>query len=127
MSQAVVRAVFDSFQAGDLEGALSRYASDVRIRQGPGTPWAGSYSGRLGFDAFAKKLFTAVGSLEVIAPEFVGEGERVVVLETLRMTRGPSKLDVETIEVFEVHRERVQSVDVWYRDPERVRERLAHS
>lgn len=127
-AQTLVRSIYAAFARDDTEAALSLYAEDVAIRQAPGTPWAGTFAGHAGFRVFAARLFSAVSRLEILDISIVGNEERAVVLETLRLSRsGAEPIDVEAIEVFVVQSGLVRRVDVWYRDPRAVAEWLTAS
>jgi uncharacterized protein len=56
----IVRDVYASFAAGDLDGAMAHANADVVLTQDARLPWGGRYQGRDGIAEFGIKLATSV-------------------------------------------------------------------
>jgi ketosteroid isomerase-like protein len=95
-SVAVVKAGFAAFGRGDLPGLLALMADDVEwVSPGTGLPLAGTYRGRDGVADFFQKLSAETEILAFEPREFIGEGDRVIVVGWERVKVKPTDRTIE--------------------------------
>jgi uncharacterized protein len=109
----IVKEVYAAFGRGDIQGLLALLAEDVEwITPGEGWPLAGTYRGRAGV---AGLLHEASEMLEIscLEPrEFVGQGDRVLVVgfERLRVKATNRTFEGHWVTAFTVRNVNVMNV-----------------
>lgn len=114
---AVVEAVVDAFNRGDMDGVLSHFAADVVVHEADSIPHGGTHSGREAFVA----MLTTLGSTYEIENEktVVTDAGDVVLLRmnpTFTSRATGRSATVPTVEVYTVQDGRIVDVDVYYKD-----------
>lgn len=101
-----VRAVYESLERGDLEGAVASFADDCEIElMGPRSiPFAGTYRGGQGMRDFLTKFMGSADILEFGPDEFHGADGFVTVLghERARSKATGREWNTRLIDTFEV-------------------------
>ena len=76
-----IRGLYESFARGDVPAVLGAFSPDVEWTEAEGFPYGGTYRGP---DAVLCEVFVKLGTewdgYRVAPEEFIGEGNRVVVL-----------------------------------------------
>ena len=83
MSQAnveLVRAIYERFRAGDVDGGLALQAPDVEVHDRPEIPDPQVYRGHDGVLDSLRVSQAAFTGLDVVPEEFVDAGDQVVVV-----------------------------------------------
>ncbi|HEU0023515.1 MAG TPA: nuclear transport factor 2 family protein [Thermoleophilaceae bacterium] len=83
MSQAeveVVREIYDRFRAGDMAGALALHHAEIEVHDRPEVPDPQVYRGHDGVLASLGVSQAAFEGLDLVPEEFIGVGNRVVVV-----------------------------------------------
>jgi uncharacterized protein len=77
----IVKDAYAAFGRGDIQGLLALLAEDIEwITPGEGWPLAGTYRGRAGVAGLLQKAFEML-EISLLEPrEFVGKGDRVLVV-----------------------------------------------
>ena len=97
---AVVRAVYDAFDRGDLAAIMALVAPGVTVQQSPAVPWGGTYTGHEGLGRFLAALTGHLDSRPEIERLFAdGDGHVVQV----GRTRGTVRATGAGFDVAEVH------------------------
>jgi len=77
----IVKNFFAAISSGDKQGLLALVADDVEwIVPGKDWPLAGTHRGRAGMEKVLQKAFDEVETTYPAPPEFVAQGDRVLVL-----------------------------------------------
>lgn len=101
-----VRAVYESLERGDLEGAVANFADDCEIElMGPSSiPFAGAYRGRRGMRDFLNKFMGSAEILDFGPDEFHGADDFVTVLghEHARSKATGREWNTRLIDTYEV-------------------------
>jgi uncharacterized protein len=91
----LVRAVYDRFRGGDLDGALALYHPEVEIRDRPEIPDPRVYRGHEGVLSALAASRSEFAGLDVVPEEFIDAGDRVIVLYRFVGTGRESGIPVE--------------------------------
>src|ERR1700722_14781229 len=76
-----VKDFFASMRSGDMQGLLALAAEDIEwIIPGQGWPLAGTYRGHAGLEKLLQKANETVETSYPEPPEFIAQGDRVVVV-----------------------------------------------
>ena len=101
----LAKKVYDCFSKGDLPGVLSCLSNKIEwIVVGPTSlPYAGTYNGRAGVEAFFAKLFAVEEILEFHPEKFIDGGVSVVVTgrERCRTRDTGKEFSVQWAHLFE--------------------------
>jgi uncharacterized protein len=77
----IVKDAYAAFGRGDIQGLLALFAEDIEwITPGEGWPLAGTYRGLAGVADFFQKISEMVEISFLEPREFVGQGDRVLVV-----------------------------------------------
>jgi uncharacterized protein len=81
----IVKDVFAAFGRGDLQGLLALLTEDIEwITPGEGWPLAGTYRGRAGVAGLLQKASDMLEISFLEPREFVGQGDRILVVGSER-------------------------------------------
>lgn len=88
----VVQEIYAAFSRGDIPGVLARMTGDVELHYpGPSEiPYAGVYKGQDGLVQFFSKVGENAEVLELVADEYVAQGDTVVALGRERTRSRPT-------------------------------------
>jgi len=102
----VIRSIYAAFNAADLTAIMNLIAEGATWHnQGAANvPYAGSYNGKTEIPRFFQAIAESTTGGEVVAEEFIAQGERVVALGRYRATvRGTgAQIDCPIAHVFSV-------------------------
>ena len=102
----VIRSTYEAFNKGDMIAILSHIAEDAKWNnQGPlNVPYAGSYNGKAEIPRFFQAIAESTTGGQVVAEEFIAQGDRVVAIGRYRATvRGTgAQIDSPIAHVFTV-------------------------
>ena len=102
-NEALIRAGYDAFIKGDLEGVASFLDPDVMWHVSGTGPLAGVYTGHAELLAFFARINEMThGSISIEANDILVSEEHVIVLTRLRASRGDRTLDDRGVAVFKV-------------------------
>ncbi len=90
-----VRAGFDAFAQGDLEGILRNFAPEIVLSRVEPLPDPVEHHGRAGFMKFLADWTAGFSEFEMTAEQYVEVGDRVVVQVQQRATGASSGAPVE--------------------------------
>jgi len=111
----VIRSTYAAFNKGDMDAIMSHIADDAKWNnQGaPNVPYAGSYEGKTEIPKFFQAIAEATSGGQVVAEEFIAQGDRVVAVgryrATVRATGAP--IDSPIAHVFTVRDGKIASWD----------------
>lgn len=118
-NKALIRAMFDTVSAGDLEGILSLVSDDMTVH----TQVPDIAPGRDGFRAFMQVFFSAFPEQHVEVHEMIAEGDRVLARHTHHVVHGgdfaglPPTGRTATVDGLELFRVRDGKVtEMWHHD-----------
>lgn len=110
----VVRAVYDAFARGDMQGFFALMAPDIRWHEADGHPYGGVY---VGIDAIVQNVLTPIGTdwtdFTAVPDEFIAQGDTVVSVGTYRGTyrRTGKRVEAAYAVVWKVKDGKVRSLD----------------
>lgn len=130
-SAEVVRQLFAAVERRDLDGFLRAYDEGVVVHEAPSLPYGGEYRGLEGLQRHALAYTRAWDELQGdeerrLEPEFVAEGDRVVVLWRQR-ARDPvngDSFDMPAVSVYQLRDGRVIETRMFHFDTAAVRDFL---
>jgi uncharacterized protein len=76
----LVRAIYDRFRAGDVDGALALHDPEIEVHDRPETPDPQVYRGHEGVLRSLRTSRSAFAGLEMVPEELIDAGDRVVVV-----------------------------------------------
>ena len=87
-NEKLIESAYELFGKGDIEGLLKLFTDDIKwtVPEIENAPFAGSRSGRSEVGNFFKQLSEAEDISEFVPKEFVGQGDKVVVLGRSKAT-----------------------------------------
>jgi uncharacterized protein len=99
----VVKEGYAAFSRGDIPGLLAQLSQDIEWHSpGTGLPLSGTYRGHAGVTNFFQKLAQETEILDFETREFIGEGDRVIVVgrERAKIRATNRTVDLEWIMSF---------------------------
>ena len=100
-----VKARWEDFGRGDLDGAVSTTAESAEIRMPDTLPWGGTYTGPQGFKDMIQKFLTHFESVDPRPTGFLeaDDGETVIVtVEGVGKTKSGNELSGRSVWVYKV-------------------------
>jgi len=87
-NEKLVESAYELFGKRDIEGLLKLFTDDIKwtVPEIENAPFAGSRSGKSEVGTFFKQLSEAEDISEFVPKEFVGQGDKVVVLGRSKAT-----------------------------------------
>jgi ketosteroid isomerase-like protein len=98
MSEAnveLVRAIYDRFRAGDMDGALALHAPEIEVHDRPEIPDPQVYRGHEGVLTSLGVSQAAFEGLDLVPEEFLDAGDRVVVVFRFQGTGRESGVPID--------------------------------
>ena len=116
----IVRAVFEAWNAGDMDALRELYDPDVIVRAAEGWPEPGPFVGREAVIRQGEQLRETWDSV-TIEPigDFIDVGDRVAVRHIWRtIGQGPQDLNPEFTVVYTIRQGKILGFDYFYDHPE---------
>lgn len=116
-NEALVRTGYDAFVGGDLEKVAAFLHPDVVWHVAGSGPLAGVYRGHQELlEFFAHIAEMTKGSITIQAGDILASDDQVVVLTTLKATRGDRTLDDRGVAVFKISDGKATEVHLFAED-----------
>ncbi len=111
-NEALVRAGYDAFVAGDLETVAGLIDPDVLWHVGGSSPLAGVYTGHQELFALLARLGQSTGgTISISARDILTSEDHVIVLTTLKAERDGRVLEDDGVAVFKIFEGK--AAEVW--------------
>ncbi len=123
---ALIRRLYDAFEAGDVGVITSTFADDVVWHEGGTHQLAGDYHGLDGvmtINGRAAELTN--GTLQVDVHDILGSDDHVVILQRVSASTGGRSYSLDEVLVVHVEGAKVREVWVSYPDPSAVADLFA--
>lgn len=102
-NEALIRAGYDAFVAGDLAGVAAFLHEDVVWHVGGTSPLSGEYKGHGELMALFGRLAAYTdGSISIVARDILTSDDHVIVLTRMTGRRGDRKLEDDGVAVFRI-------------------------
>jgi uncharacterized protein len=111
-----VRAGFEAFNSGDVEGVLAVLADDVEIYSSPALANPGTYRGHDGYQQWLAEWLEAWEGLEMSVERIEPVGARHVVVGVLQTARGQGsgvEVEMRTAFMFELGEDKTRALHLY--------------
>ena len=125
-NSAAPRKLLDSFQAGDLEAAVSAIHPDCVLHEAASLPYAGDWHGRDGFRELVKVMLGAF-DLKIEGYEVYEAGDTIAMKAVGTFTPRASgrSVTMPLVEIYRIQDGMIIDADIFYKDAKEIHDLAA--